>query len=660
MLLHAAPLLPANAQDDTLEVALPEIEIQASRSTETEATAPFSVAVLARSTQSVALEPGTSLTSTLRGIPGIVLNDRSHFALGERLVIRGMGWRSPFGVRGVQVLLDGIPLTLPDGQSVLDIAAPSMLRGAEVMRGPSSSLWGNGSGGVVFLSSAASVDSTSIRLRAMGGSFNERQFAGEATLPLGKHNLHVYASDIQRDGYRRHSAGGFTRGGLQGRFVIGSRTTLQMLAAVADQDVLHPGSLTAEQAAEDPRQADSRYANTTSGKKSTQIQGGATLHHASSLGTLSVTGYGITRRLRNPLPFAFIDLDRTAGGLRLHLQDQSGRLGWAIGADAGYQDDVRLNFNNDNGKPGNERRLDQNETVRNIAAFGRLRFSLSSRLDATASVRYDNTHFEMQDRLLENGDQSGSRTFSAWSPSIGLAYRFQGALLFANYSSAFETPTTTELVNRPDTDGGFNPNLEPQRTQGVEMGARGRLPDAPLRYDVALFRLYIEDRLLPAQSDDGRTYFQNAGRNTHTGVEIALGWTPSPATSVMLSYTGSHFVFKESALLDNHIPGVPDHLLSASIRSVRRGFWGEVALHFASDAFTNDDNTSQNKSYLVADIYVGHANLHLARTRIQPFLKLGNVLDATYNGSIVVNARGGRYYEPAPGRTLHAGINVSI
>ncbi|MFQ5569809.1 MAG: TonB-dependent receptor family protein [Rhodothermales bacterium] len=652
---------PALAQvQDTLETTLPEIEIQATRASETEATAPLAVSVLHRSPETVALEPGLSLNATLRGLPGVWINDRSHFALGERLVIRGMGWRAAFGVRGVQVLLDGIPLTLPDGQAVLDIADPAFIRQAEVIRGPSSLFWGNGSGGVLFLSTRTRSDSASVRLRALGGSYGLRQGSGDVTLPLGRHRIHAFASTLHRNGHRNHSEGGFTRAGLHGDLDLGPRTRFRFVAATAVQDVDAPGALTLEQAADDPRQADARFVQARAGKESTQFQAGGTLHHDTRYGLLSTTVYGLLRKLDNPLTFAFIDLDRIVGGLRLQFQRRGDRLGWGVGVDAGWQRDDRLNFNNDNGAPGDERRLDQQERVRNLSAFGYLRGTLVENLELSAGARVDAMRFAMDDHLLDNNDQSGTRAFSAWSPAVGLSYRLGTALLFANYSTAFETPTTTELVNRPDMDGGFNPALDPQRTHGVEIGARGTWPRARLRFDVALYQLNIRDRLLPFQDIEGRTYFRNAGENTHRGVELAAHWQPRPTTEIQVSYTGNRFVFDNDPNEDRRIPGVPDHHLYAGLRISQHGWWGQVTLVATGDAYADDSNDTQHDGYVVIDLYAGHAALRLGHAVVQPFVKLSNVFDADYAGSVVVNARGGRFFEPASGRAVQAGINLTL
>ncbi len=657
MALCGSPVL-AQAPD-TLEAALPEIEIEAARASESEATAPFAVSILRRAPDAVALEPGLSLESVLRGLPGVWINDRGHDALGERLVIRGMGWRAAFGVRGVQALLDGIPMTLPDGQSVLDVADPAFIRQAEVVRGPASLFWGNGSGGVLFLSTAA-ADTAFARLRALGGSYGLRQVGAEAALPVGRHRLYGFASDVRRDGYRAHSAGRFTRAGLHGGFDLGARTRVHLTAAFADQDAQNPGALTQAQVQADPRQADPRTVETRAGKLSRQAQAGLTLRHQTPFGLFSATVYGLVRDLDNPLTFAYIRLDRLVGGARVQVQHRAGRFAWGLGADVGRQRDDRRNLDNDGGRPGDALSLHQREVVRNVAAFGYLTHTLAAHVDVTAGGRFDAIHFSMQDYLQSDGDASGARTFSAFSPALGLSYRRGNVLFFANVSTAFETPTTTELVNRPDGAGGFNPDLEPQRTRGFEGGARGAWPAARLRFDATLFRLSIRDRLLPFQGDDGRTFFRNAGRNTHDGLELSARWQALAAVEAHVAYTGSRFVFDDQTLRDHRIPGVPAHHLSAGLRLARGGFRVHLVLEAATDAYADDANTAQNEGYVVLDLNVGHTGLRLGRALAQPLVRLSNVFDARYNGSVVVNAFGGRFFEPAAGRTVQAGVNVAF
>lgn len=655
--LILAPVASLAQHRDTLEAALPAITIEASRALETESTAPFSVAVRERSSHALATDPGLTLTRVLRGLPGVQLNDRGHYALGERLLIRGMGYRAAFGVRGAQVVLDGIPLTLPDGQTTLDVADPAFVRRAELIRGPSSLYWGNASGGVLFLTTG---DTSLARVRIMGGSHGLRQASGSSNLRMGRFDFRAYASRVARNGYRAHSEGSFTRAGLRGRITLGAKTSMHVVVASAVQDVQAPGGLTLTQVQADPRQADPRYVARQAGKQSTQVQGGVTLRRETTLGLFTVTAYGLGRKLDNPLTFAYIDLQRAAGGMRLQFQGSHARLGWGVGLDTGWQRDDRRNANNDGGMRGTERRLDQEERVRNLAAFAVVRLALTRRLSATTGLRLDGIRFAMTDRLLTNGNQSGERNFRALSPSLGLSYDAGGAVVFANVSTAFETPTTTELVNRPLGDGGFHPTLAPQRTVGVELGMRTRASAARLHADIALYRLQISGRLLPRQNAEGRTYFENAGANTHQGVELALDWQATASTNIRATYGGNHYTFSSAPEAGRRIPGVPDHRLFLSLRSEYQGVSGEIAAAVASGVYADSDNTARDDGHVVVDFYAAYEGLRISSVRLLPFLRLQNVLGAQYNGAVVVNAFGGRYYEPAAGRTVQIGFSAVL
>lgn len=663
-LLLVCFVLPASSAwsqtPDTVRYILPEVEVEAIRATETEASAPFAVTVETREPTAVALDPALSLDAALSTLPGAWFNDRGHFALGERLSVRGMGWRSAFGVRGVQVVLDGIPLTMPDGQAILDIVDPALVRRAEVLRGPASLFWGNGSGGALFLSTQTYASTFSGRIRGVAGSDGLWQTTAEVAGPIGRHHIQAYASNTQQDGFREYSTGRLTRAGLHGNFGLSPTTRLRVTAATAGLDTEHPGSLTREQLEADRSGADTRYIDTSSGKESVQAQLGATLDQQTGAGLLSATLYGVTRDLQNPLPFAYIDLFRRAGGARLALRGERGRLSYGLGVDAGAQVDDRLERNNVGGTPGEERGTDQEETVLNTAAYAILGVRLLPDLNLTAGLRGDRVRFEMDDHLLTEGDQSGSRTFAAWSPAVGLSYEVGNTLLFANYSTAFETPTTTELVNSPEPTGGFNPNLDPQRTRGVEVGARSGWAAARLYLDVALFHMTVADQFNSFESEDGENFYRNSGQTVHDGVEIAATWAILPALEVSTTYTGSRFVFDEGMLDGNHLPGIPDHRAYLRLRGERQGFWAMVTLETVSAYYADDENTAENEGYTVLDLNLGYTGLVFGRARLQPFVQVRNATDTAYNGSVVVNAFGGRYYEPAPGRTIQAGLNVQF
>lgn len=665
-----APLASAQVSDttaaDSVQVRLPEITIEALRSTETEKSAPFSVSTQERSESEVTLEAPIFLREVFRDLPGVWINDRGHFALGERLVIRGMGWRSPFGVRGVQVLLDGVPLTLPDGQAFLDVADPLFIRQAELVRGPSSLFWGNGSGGVLLLDSQPTAASPTAQIRAGAGSFGLRQFSGEVVLgspDKGAGEWRLALSDMRRDGYRDNSKGRFTRGLLSGRIAFSQRTEVNIVGAFVDQDAQNPGSLTREEVEEDPSQANGLFGGFGAGKRSTQGQLGVSVAHEAESVSLDGTVYGGIRDLKNPLPFAVIEFDRLYGGGRSSVRGSAGPIEWNLGIDAGFQRDDRVNFDTDFSAlaPTDDVVLDQVETVLSSSVFGYARLPLTEDLQLTVGGRGDRIQFELDDDYLDDGvDDSGDRSFTAFSPGVGLSYEINTHVLFANYSTAFDTPTTTELVNRPGQVGGFNADLSAQTTRGVEVGTRGVWTTSGLEYDLTVYHLWVDDRLVAFDfPDSDRTFFRNVGSNVHQGLDIALQWQARPWLSLETTYTGNRSLFTGEELDGNDIPGVPPHRLFLEATSQIDPLWIRSSLDVVSDYYANNANTAESDGYAIVDIRVGLRSLGLDRVDLRPYAEISNLFDTQYNGSVSINA-GDNFFEPGPGRAYKIGLTMTV
>ena len=648
-------------ETDTLEASLPPVTVEAARAAETTLSAPFALTVLHRAPDEVRTETATSLQDVLATVPGVWINDRGHFAMGERIIVRGTGWRSSFGVRGVMVVLDGVPLTMPDGQAFADVVDPSRIRSAEIIRGPASVFWGNASGGVVYLKTMPHTGGPRLRFRGMTGTFGERHLLAESSFSVGRGSVALFGSHQNRDGFRSHSSGRFDRAGLHARIPVGARTVITATAAGALQDAENPGALTAAELELDRSQVSPSYISSVSGKESLQLQFSVGADRATSIGTVSASVFGVRRDLDNPLPFAYIDVDRLAGGARLSVSsDPARRLRWSAGGDVGRQADDRRNFENDAGRPGAAATLNQLETVTNAAAYAYGSAMLTPSLDLSLGVRADVIHFEMEDRLLDNGDESGDRGFRAISPAVGLSYQAGSAFLFANFGTSFETPTTTELVNRPDATGGFNPLLEPERARSIEAGARGSALQRRVAYEVAVFRSTVDNILVQSESPDGREYFRNAGTNTHAGVEASVQMAVLPYLHVLTTYAYNHLRFASGALEGNALPGVPEHRLFARLTFSRAGFRVAGSGESVSSYFVDEDNSATTPAYTVLTLHAAHAGIRLGRARLQPFGEIENLLDARYNASVVVNAFGGRYFEPGSGRVFRVGMNLLL
>jgi iron complex outermembrane receptor protein len=479
----------------------------------------------------------------------------------------------------------------------------------------------------------------------------------------------VAVSHTRGEGYRDYSAFEVTRARAFGDVRLGPDATLRLVAALEDAPRLeNPGALTAEQLAADRRQAEARTVATASGKASRQGQAAATLQTATPLGDVVATVYGVARDLDNPLPFAVVAVDRLAGGARLALERDVGPVRVAVGADAAVQRDGRTNRPNEGGVPGAVLLLDQTETVRQGALSVRLQLDGAAfgvpALALEGALRGDRVRFTAADRRLDDGDQSGARTLTAVSPSAGLSVRLGPALAFASVSTAFETPTTTELVNRPDGAGGFNPDLRPQRTVGAEAGVRGVA--GRVLYDVAVYALTVRDGLAPVEGENGRTFYANRSRAHHRGVEASAEWRPGPAVDLAAVYTWTRLRFGSGtesggvSVEGRAVPGVPEHRLAVRARLSRGGLFVAPELVAATGLFADDPNAVRTEAAVTVDVAFGHAGVRARRATVAPFARVQNVFDASAVGAVVANALGGRYFEPAAGRSVHAGVAVRL
>ena len=342
---------------------------------------------------------------------------------------------------------------------------------------------------------------------------------------------------------------------------------------------------------------------------------------------------------------------------------------WTLGAEMDAQHDDRQNFGNEQGRRG-ALRLDQIEQVVNGGVFGQVSAGITERLSALGGLRFDAFTFEAEDRLVDEGnpDHSGRRTMTALSPSAGVVFLpSPGMHVYANAATSFETPTTTELVNRPDGTGGFNPDLDPQRTLSFESGLRTRAGRTG-RVHVAVYRAVVRKALVPFESAEapGRTFFRNAGSAVHRGVEAGADWAPASGFRMRAGYTLTDARFRKyetgGRVYDgNRIPGIALHRIEAGMDIRRkRGWFASVEGRYAGEMFVNDANRASSPAYTLVGIRLGFEAVQLGPMQAAFFGGADNVFDQGYNTSVVVNAFGGRYYEPGPGRTFHAGMRVDI
>lgn len=672
MVALAAGAARAQQVDSTEVVPLQPVLIEVLRTPFPLIDAPYAIAVNTQEQIQVA-RPGLGMEEALGGIPGLQVDDRYNYALGDRISVRGFGARTQFGVRGVTVLVDGIPATLADGQTNLNHVDLGFLRRAEVLRGPAASLYGgNAMGGVIQMETELPPPATfSQEFGVVGGEDGLLRFHSRTGGQVGETGYLFSLNRLTYDGFRdfQNAENLQLNGSLRSAAFGGN---LRISGAYVDYDANNPGSLNTDLLAADRTQAYSNNVRQQTGENGNQGQLGAFWSKDIGAGELEIAGYGITREILNPIPPSIIDLNRTAGGLRGMFSSRVGApaagISWAVGAEADLQADDRKNYANNQGVEG-ATLLDQDETVRSGAVFGQVTANLIERLTAVAGLRYDVTQFEVTDRLLsDNVDDSGDLSMDAISPSFGLSYHVSNPLtLYGNVSSGFETPTTSELANRPSGAGGFNEDLQEQTAVSYEIGAKG-LIDSRVSYQVSAYRANVDNALIPFEVEgiEGRSFFRNAGSAIHQGVEAGLTVSPLRGLRANVAYTYldarfDDYVVDGQSYNDNMIPGVSPNRLDAALSyTAPMGWFASIEGRYSDETPVNDRNTATSPSYTVFDARAGLQSFTLSSVDIEPFAGVTNLFDEEYNTAVTVNAFGGRFYEPGPGRAFYAGANIRL
>lgn len=621
------------------------------------------------------------LDESLDTVPGLFFQNRYNFAQNLRLSTRGFGARAPFGIRGIRIQVDGIPYTLPDGQSQIDAVDLDSAQRIEVIRGPSSVQYGNASGGVIDITTARGDDlPPGARLRQDVGSNDYYKTTVQANGSQGE-NTHGIAtlSWLNYSGYRDQSEveKGLFNGRLSHEWGEGQRLTATF-NALHTPKAEDPAGLTAAEVAQDRSQATANAERLDAGQDVDQQTLGLRYETpVAAAGELTVSTFFTRRDFTQQLPFpgpSRIAYDRQFYGISTDYQQGSELAGlpltWMVGADLHRQVDERRRYSVsfDGDVTGQTQEETQNGTTAAVFAQGDL--ALTDRFSLSLGTRFDRLRLSVDDQRLVDGDDSGSRTYREFSGFAGVSYRLAPRQqIYATVGTAFEAPTFTEFAN-PDGSGGFNPDIEPQQALNREVGVRGGLGDG-LSYDLALFSIRVDDEILPYEINN-RTFYENAGRTERNGIELGLKWDISYTWRVTSAVTLADYELKDftdeqgNNVDGSRLPGLPHEQWVTELEWRGEGQrFAALKWQYVGDLYAENSNQTKVSDYWLLGIRAGDT-VRFGSQSVSLYGGIRNLLDEDYFSNIRINANADRpveergYYEPAPGRTFYAGLEWSF
>ena len=679
--------------DDAL--TLDPVVVTGSRVEERAFDLPAAIAVVGEA-QIKADQARVNASEALAGVPGVSVANRQNYAQDLQISTRGFGARSAFGVRGVRLVADGIPASMPDGQGQAATFNLDRAERLEVMRGPMSAVYGNSAGGVIQLFTRDGQGRPSVEGGFSAGSYGSWKADLAADGKTGGVGYVLDASRFATEGYRDHSRA--ERDQLMAKLSLAPSDDgkLTLVASSFRQVAQDPLGLDWASYQRNPRGVDPVALQFNTRKSIEQQQGGLNYVHrfgdqrvevSAYAGQRSVTQYqaiptGVQGNVRHS--GGVIDFDRDYQGVNARWTGRfdvaGGALTTTLGVDYEVSEDDRRGYENfigaTLGVKGTLRRA-ETDRVTSFDQYAQAQWSAGNWV-LNGGLRHSQVRFTVDDRYVSglNGDDSGSRNYEQTTPSVGVLYRLSPVTnLYASAARGFETPTLNELFYS-GSGGSFNFGLAAATSTHLEVGLKTWL-GADSRLDVALFEIHTDKELVVDASSGGRTSYKNAGQTTRQGVEVALDsrWARNFSSRIAYTYLDARYDEAFATRIYNpatgnaqpatvaagrRLPGVAAHSLFGELvwRHPASGFHAAVEGVARSEVFVEDSNTLQAApGYVAANLRAG-VERRMGPLRLNGFVRIDNLFDRQYAGSVIVGDTNGRFYEGAPGRNWLAGVSA--
>lgn len=678
---------------DTLQYQTDEVVVTGTRTNKKIIDIPYPVIRLSNKTYRY--DRKTSISDVLNVVPGVFMQNRygNH---DVRISIRGFGSRSNSGIRGVRILLDGIPESEPDGQTRIEAIDFNSIGSIEIVKGNSSSLYTNAPGGVVNFINDINFPNDFLLLFNDFGSYNLRRNGFKTGVRTDDYSFLATYTYHNYKGYREHSEDYWHILNTVLETTPGKNTNLQFLGYFTTGLIRLPGSLKKSEYDVDPFQAAQREKDfdyrriSKKGRVGLRLNSkfGETLNNEVEITTYGTIKY-FERTQRNYRIINRYGLGGSARFTNKSILFDNRENEFSVGGDLLYQTGPIEDYNNINGKKGDLLNSLTDETIGNSGVFIQNMFELyGKKLYLLLSGRYDNVYFDQKDQLLAS--RNDIKRYEAFTPKAALNYKITPSVaVYTSYGLSFDSPAGNELDNYPlSSNRGstlINPDLKPQKSKNFELGIKGNIIDFDRKYfinsyfELTFFNSIIEDEIVPFEVY-GDVYYRNSAQTTRTGIEFGGRTEIVEGLRFILSYTYSNFKYDKYSAISietdslgnivsdpqdfsgNLVPSVPEHNLTTALEYEHHFNYNLIgfikgSVQYVSGLYVNDANSEKTEDYALLGTTLG-IDYRIGKINILLSGGLNNILDKRYVGFVNINSTSGRFYEAGEPRTFFASLHL--
>ena len=596
----------SNVQDSIQKIDLDNVIVKSTKINSNKKEIPLSVSIK-NFRDEKNYNSQSSFSDFTRNTPGLFTSSSNNFSQDLRISIRGFGARSAFGIRGIKLIVDGIPETTPDGQSQLDNLPLGLVSSVEILRGPNANLYGNSSGGVISINTLTNSSEKHYRYSGIFGAYQYQSLQRTRILDWNSSSLIIHYDKRRSNGYRDQS--GYKSNILNLKYIndLDNKNKIVWQINYTDSPYAYDaGGLKLSEVENDRRQARKNNIDYDTYEKVKHLKTGVSWNHKRNENSFFDSYFFYQKRdFFTKLPFNFggiISLDRDYYGLgtkytkRYALDNRNRTL--VLGLDYLNQSDDRKRYKNDLGVKG-EITFDQIERFKSTGLYMLSQTSYDSGLLVRYGIRYDIN--------IIRTDSSSSIMLDKLNPSIGLSYKVNSNdNIFFSFGTSFETPTLNELSNNPN-GGGLNENLKSSSSLNYEIGWRKAVSNLTL--EAIAYVISSENEILPYELEQfpGKNFYQNVGSTSRYGVELNSQLS-FKGGRINLSYTLSKnkfedFIIDNNNLADNLIPGIPSQMLDLDlIFKLSRGRSLIISNRLIGERYADNANETLISSYNLLNI----------------------------------------------------------
>ncbi len=625
-----------------------------------------------------------NIAPILNTVPGVFMHNGT--LTTNRITLRGIGSRNLFGTSKIRAYCQDIPLTNGSGDSTIEDIEMSTLGRIEILKGPSSSIYGAGLGGTIeLIPNKGAFGEISVNDGYTFGSYGLQKYLLQVNLGNLKNAAKITYSNIHSDGYRENNKTDRQNFTVATNHFLGDSDKLTFVGSYIDLKAFIPSSLNENDYLNDPTSAAFSWARAKGYEDYKKGLFGLSWRHDYNSKTKQYTSV-FTSFLDSyePRPFNVLKEKTNGIGLRSRIISKTSLfnkiLEWTLGGEIfkdqnSYQtyENLYEDFPSEVGSVQGEPLSNFKEKRKYLNLFFDSKYKLSEKTILTFGLNFNDTSYILDDKFTSDGiDSSGDYNFgSILSPKFGFTHQIaKNAMLYATVSHGFSPPSLEETLL---PDGLINTNIRPESGWNYEIGSRGDLFNNNLHFDIAIYRMDVKNLLVARRTANDEFIGINAGETQYNGFEIALNYQ-FLKTEKLKIYHSNAFAFNDFKFKDfiddiddysgNDLTGVPQFTFNSNLNfETSNGFYAFLNYYNVGEIPMRDDNSVYSNKYQLLNTKLGYRSNERKKIQFNVFVGVNNIFDEKYASMLLINAGsfGGnppRYYYPGEPTNYYAGANL--